>query len=100
MGDAILRGLNEEKYELWDGNDCRVCMKGARILFRKPCRREYVENVVIELTEKTFRRLVKEEWVTLGMISVCVKECLVLAICFKCSGFGHTGRNWREQACC
>lgn len=88
------RGLYEENLELWRGSECGECMEGARIFFRKTCKREYV---VVELRGDTFRRLVRKEWVNLEMTSVSVEERLDLAVCFKCSRFGHIGKSCIEN---
>lgn len=46
---------------MWEASECGEYIEGARVLFRKPCQREYVENMVVELERETFRQLVRKE---------------------------------------
>lgn len=98
--EEILMALHGENAELWEGGEYGDCMNGARVLFRRPCRREGVENVVVELKGDTFRKLVRKERVTVSMMVYVVEEFADLAVCYRCSKFGHTGARCTEDRCC
>lgn len=74
MDEEIIKGLWEKSMALWEESQYGVCKGGT------PCKRECVENVVVELRGETFRRLLQKKWVTLGITSVCVEKCLDLVI--------------------
>lgn len=97
--EEILVALYEERMRNEMTYD--ECMKGARVLFRRPpCKRERAENVVVELKAETFRRLIGRERVTVGMIGYFVEEFFYLAVCYRCSRFDHTGGRCVEGKCC
>lgn len=98
--EKILVGLFHENAELWDGGVYEDWMDGARVLFRRPFQSESVENVVVEIKGETFRRLIRKKRVTVSMMVYVVEEFSDLAVCYRCSKFGHTGARCTDGKCC
>lgn len=98
--EAIIRGIYEGNNELWGGASLEECMGGAKIIYRRQCRNDYKENIVMQMKGETFKRIVKAGRVSIDLIWVFAEECLEIAVCYRCSRFGHLSKNCKDKECC
>jgi len=98
--EALVRGIYEGNRDLWWGVSMDECMREVRVLYRRPCRSEYKENVVMQFRGETFKRIVKAGRISLDVVWVYVEECTEITVCFRCSRFGHIGKDCKDAECC
>lgn len=61
---------------------------------------ERAENVGWNLKVKSLGDSSGENHTTVGMIAYFVEKFADLAVCYRCSRFGHTGGRCVEEKCC
>jgi len=91
----LVRLNNEIETEIQGGVSDKI-----RVVTKKQCRNPYKENWILQAPANIAKWFLKKETVHFDLLKVYVQEHINLAMCFKCSGFGHVAKHCKEKLCC
>lgn len=98
--EEIIQAILDENPELFVERESVFWKEGMRVVYRKPCLKQFKENVILEMRGETFRKMVKAERIYLDMRVIYVEESTEIGVCFRCSRYGHTDGRCKEAKCC
>lgn len=97
--EEFIEELERSKYEILD--DLGVNIKDKiKVVTKRQCRNELKRNWILKAHSNITKWFLKKGTVFFDLMSVNVVEYFNLAICFKCSGFGHVAKYCRQESCC
>lgn len=108
MITGIEKGLTEQDFinelirlniEIENELKCKVNNK-ITVIARKNCRNPHKENWILQAPAEITKWFLKRHTVNFDLVKVFVQEHINLAICLKCSGFGHVAKYCKEDLCC
>lgn len=79
------------------GDDVEDCFK---FITKRDCRNNTKENWIYQTPPEIFKWLIRNNFLTLDMCPVYVKEYTNVALCFKCCLFGHVAKHCTTSECC
>lgn len=108
MLTGIEKGFSEEEFlEELQNLDSEVtndlgysATKKIEIVAKKQCRNPCKENWILQAPPQVVKWFLKKGTVFFDLVRVYVQEYFNLAICFKCSGFGHISKYCSENERC
>ena len=71
-----------------------------KVITKKQCRNVAKENWILQASPEVAKWFLKRNVINFDFLKVYVQEHLNLAICFRCSGFGHVAKYCNEKQCC
>lgn len=71
-----------------------------KVITKKQCRNQSKENWILQAEPAISKWFLKKGIINFDLVKVHVMEHLNLAMCFKCSGFGHVAKHCSEEKCC
>ena len=95
----FLKELENLNYEIVEGLGYSVYDK-IQVITKKQCRNPEKENWILQAPPDIAKWFLKKGTVFFDFVKVYVQEHFNLALCFKCSGFGHVAKHCSGKECC
>lgn len=71
-----------------------------RVIAKMACMNIYKENWILQAPPEVAKWFLKKQQVNFDLVKVHVQEHFNVAICFKCSLFGHVAKHCKNKQCC